>query len=282
MLKKFMPARFRKEVTTIPVVRLEGAIMGGRSSALGPKALNLLGVAGALKKAFSMKGSDIVVLSVNSPGGSPVQSRFIHDRIRQLAEENDKKVVVFTEDVAASGGYWIACSGDEIFADPASIVGSIGVIAAGFGFTGLIEKLGVERRVYTAGSNKLTLDPFQPEKEDDIEYLKSLQLDIHGHFIDHVKTRRGDKLADDENLFTGRFWTGTKAKELGLVDGLGDLRGVMVDRYGKDVQLRLIGGNSGPFWRRIFRTERTDPLSSAIDGAVGALENRALWSRYGL
>lgn len=265
----------------MPVVRLEGQIAAGRASALGAKPLNLLSVAGPLKKAFEMKGTDTVALCVNSPGGSPVQSRFIHDRIRQLAEENEKTVLVFTEDVAASGGYWIACAGDEIIADPASIVGSIGVIAAGFGFTGLIEKLGVERRVYTAGQNKSTLDPFKPEREEDVEYLKSLQLDIHEQFIAHVRERRGDALKEDDNMFTGRFWVGSRALELGLVDGLGSLRGTLIERYGKDVQLKLIGGASVPIWRRLFRSGG-DPLGDGLKGAMAAVEERALWSRYGL
>ncbi|MEO0497306.1 MAG: S49 family peptidase [Pseudomonadota bacterium] len=281
VLRKFLPGRYREKKPFVPVVRLEGQIMAGRGSPVGSKPLNLQSVAGQLKKAFEMKGTDTVALCVNSPGGSPVQSRFIHDRIRQLAGENDKKVIVFTEDVAASGGYWIACAGDEIIADPASIIGSIGVISASFGFTGLIEKLGVERRVYTAGQNKSTLDPFKPENPDDVEYLKSLQLDIHEQFIAHVRERRGDVLVEDENMFTGRFWVGSRAYDLGLVDGLGDLRATLVQRFGKDVQLKLIGGASGPFWRRLFRSGG-DPVSDGIKTAMAAVEERALWSRFGL
>ncbi|MEN0087270.1 MAG: S49 family peptidase [Pseudomonadota bacterium] len=280
--RKLLPARYREKKPFVPVVRLEGQIMGGRGSPLGSKPLNLQSVAGQLKKAFEMKGADVVALCVNSPGGSPVQSRFIHDRIRQLADENDKKVVVFTEEVAASGGYWIACAGDEIIADPASIVGSIGVISASFGFTGLIEKLGVERRVYTAGQNKSTLDPFKPEQPEDVEYLKSLQLDIHEQFIAHVRERRGDVLVEDDSTFTGRFWVGSRAYDLGLVDGLGNLRGTMIERYGKDVQLKLVGGASGPFWRRLFRSGGGDPLGDGLKTAIAAVEERALWSRFGL
>ena len=277
MLKKLIPGRFRKDLTVVPVVRLEGALMQG-SGGFGRQNLNLSAVAGPLKKAFSMKQAPVVAICINSPGGSPVQSRYIHDRIRQLADENDKKVVVFTEDVAASGGYWLACAGDEIIADGASIIGSIGVIAAGFGFTELLQKIGVERRVYTAGKNKLTLDPFQPENEADVDYLKSIQLDIHELFIDHVKARRGDKLVDDDTLFTGRFWTGTKAQELGLVDGLGDLRGTMVERYGKDVQLKLIGARRRSLLRGMFSSRAGDQFTSFLD----AVEERFALSRYGL
>ncbi|MEM1365671.1 MAG: S49 family peptidase [Pseudomonadota bacterium] len=280
-LRRYLPARYREKKPSVPVVRLEGQIMSGRGSALGAKPLNLLSVAGPLKKAFEMKGADVVAICINSPGGSPVQSRFIHDRIRQLADENDKKVVVFTEDVAASGGYWIACAGDEIIADPASIVGSIGVISASFGFTGLIEKLGVERRVYAAGQNKSTLDPFKPEQQEDVDYLKSLQLDIHEQFIAHVRERRGEALVEDDTMFTGRFWIGSRALELGLVDSLGGLRATMVERYGKDVQLKLIGGAAAPFWKRLFRSGG-DPLGDGVKTAMAAVEERALWSRFGL
>ena len=280
MLKKLLPTRFNKDVPFVPVVRREGALINGQGG-FGRQNLNLQAVAGPLRKAFSMKRAECVAICINSPGGSPTQSRYIHDRIRQLADENDKKVVEFTEDVAASGGYWLACAGDEIVADAASIVGSIGVIAAGFGFTGLIEKLGVERRVYTAGQNKLTLDPFQPEKEVDVDYLKSLQLDIHAQFIDHVKTRRGDRLADDDTLFTGRFWTGAKAKELGLVDALGDLRGTMVERYGKKVQLKLIGQRRGGLLRGIF-SAKVEGAGGPIIHALDTFNERAMMSRYGL
>ncbi|MFN7093535.1 MAG: S49 family peptidase, partial [Allorhizobium sp.] len=215
-LKRLVPKRFQKKGVVIPVVRLHGPIMSG-GSRFRP-ALNLSSIAGQLEKAFGMKDSPAVALSINSPGGSPVQSRMIYDRIRALAEEKNKRVLVFVEDVAASGGYMIAIAGDEIIADATSIVGSIGVVSGGFGFPELLKKIGVERRVYTAGENKVILDPFQPEKESDIEYLKTLQLEIHEIFIDMVKARRSTVLADDPTLFSGLFWTGRTGLELGLVD----------------------------------------------------------------
>lgn len=194
-LKRLVPKRFRKQELVIPVVRMHGAIMAGGSQ-FRP-ALNIAGYGPLLDKAFGMKDAPVVAITLNSPGGSPVQSRMIYSRIRQLAEEKNKKVIIFVEDVAASGGYMIALAGDEIIADPTSIVGSIGVVSGGFGFPEMLKKIGVERRVYTAGQNKAILDPFQPEKEGDIEYLKSLQLEIHNVFIDMVKMRRGSKLKDD-------------------------------------------------------------------------------------
>ncbi len=209
-LKKLMPKRFRKDGVTIPVVRLHGAIMAGGSQ-FRP-ALNLASASTVLEKAFSMKDAPAVAISINSPGGSPVQSRLIYQRIRDLAAEKNKRVIVFVEDVAASGGYMIALAGDEIIADPTSIVGSIGVVSGGFGFPELLKKIGVERRVYTAGQNKVILDPFQPEKEKDIEFLKGLQLEIHEIFIGMVKARRGHLLADNPDIFSGLFWTGNRGQ----------------------------------------------------------------------
>jgi signal peptide peptidase SppA len=224
-LTRLTPKRFRKKGMVIPVVRLSGAIMTGGNQF--KPTLNLATVAPMLEKAFAKKASPVVAISINSPGGSPVQSRLIFQRIRALAEEKDKKVLVFVEDVAASGGYMIALAGDEIFADPTSIVGSIGVVSGGFGFPELLRKIGVERRVYTAGENKVILDPFQPEKEGDVEYLKTLQLEIHKVFIEMVKMRRGERLADDPTIFSGLFWTGLRGLELGLIDGLGEMRDVV-------------------------------------------------------
>ena len=282
-LKKLLPARFRPEETVIPVIRLHGPIMAGGSQ-FRP-AVNLANVAPLLQRAFDDKQAPAVAISINSPGGSPVQSRLIYRRIRDLALEKNKKVIVFVEDVAASGGYMIAAAGDEIIADPSSIVGSIGVVSAGFGFVGLIEKLGVERRVYTAGSNKATLDPFQPEKESDIEHLKSLQLDIHDIFINLVKESRGDKLADDPDLFTGKFWSGVRGLDLGLVDELTDMRSALKARFGDKVKLRLVTAPKGFFGRRLpgalTRLEAGGLAAIAGEG-LNALEERALWSRYGL
>jgi serine protease SohB len=282
--RRYLPKRFRKEGVTIPVVKLHGAIMSGGSQ-FRP-ALNLASVSSSLEKAFSMKGSPAVVLSINSPGGSPVQSRMIFARIRQLAAEKNKTVLVFVEDVAASGGYMLALAGDEIIVDPTSIVGSIGVVSGGFGFPELLKKIGVERRVYTAGSNKAILDPFQPEKEGDIEYLKSLQLEIHKVFIDMVKERRGAKLKDDDTLFSGLFWTGTRGLELGLVDGLGDMRETVKQRYGDKTKLELVSPSRGFFGRRqsgiALSSMGSDIGASAVAGLADLAEEKALWGRFGL
>ncbi|KPF59746.1 S49 family peptidase [Rhizobium sp. AAP116] len=283
-LKRLVPKRFQKKGVVIPVVRLHGPIMSG-GSRFRP-ALNLSSVAGQLEKAFGMKDSPAVALSINSPGGSPVQSRMIYDRIRALAEEKNKRVLVFVEDVAASGGYMIAIAGDEIIADATSIVGSIGVVSGGFGFPELLKKIGVERRVYTAGENKVILDPFQPEKESDIEYLKTLQLEIHEIFIDMVKARRSTVLADDPAIFSGLFWTGRKGLELGLVDRLGGLREEIKTRYGKDARLELIGAHKGLFGRRaagVGAFAAPDQIAvQAVAGLAETLEEKALWGRYGL
>lgn len=285
LLKRLVPKRFRNDGLVIPVVRLHGAIMNG-GSRFKPQ-LNLASVAPALEKAFSMKDSPAVALSINSPGGSPVQSRMIFDRIRALAEEKNKRVLVFVEDVAASGGYMIALAGDEIFADATSIVGSIGVVSGGFGFPELLKKIGVERRVYTSGENKVILDPFQPEKESDIDYLKSLQAEIHEIFIDMVKARRGSVLSDDPSLFSGLFWTGRRGLELGLVDSLGDMREEIKRRYGRDAKLELVSGSKDFFGRKLpgvgaSAAGMEHMAAAAASGLADTLEEKALWSRYGL
>lgn len=285
LLSRVMPKRFRKEGTAIPVVRLQGVIMTGGSQ-FRPS-LNLASVAPMLEKAFSKKDAPAVAISINSPGGSPVQSRLIYQRIRALAEEKNKKVLMFVEDVAASGGYMIALAGDEIFVDPTSIVGSIGVVSGGFGFPELLRKLGVERRVYTAGENKVILDPFQPEKEGDVEYLKTLQLEIHKVFIDMVKARRGSRLADDETIFSGLFWTGVRGVELGLVDGLGEMRETLKRRYGDKTRLELVAGVRNIFGRRLpgVVAGHGNPgtiAAGAASGLAETLEEKAMWSRYGL
>lgn len=283
-LKRLVPQRFRKDGVVIPVVRLHGPIMSGGSK-FRP-ALNLASVAQQLDKAFAMKNSPAVALSINSPGGSPVQSRMVFDRIRALAEEKKKRVLVFVEDVAASGGYMIALAGDEIIADATSIVGSIGVVSGGFGFPELLKKIGVERRVYTAGENKVILDPFQPEKQSDIDYLKTLQLEIHDIFIEMVKARRGTVLADDPDLFSGLFWTGRKGLSLGLVDRLGNLRDEVRTRYGADARIELIGAPKGLFGRRtpgVGGLMGADQIAAqAAAGLAETLEEKAMWGRYGL
>lgn len=277
--KRFIPRRFRSNAVEIPVVRLKGIIMDASSPLR--QTLSLGSCANALERAFSDKEAPAVAITINSPGGSPVQSRLIFRRIRDLAEENNKRVLVFVEDAAASGGYMIACAGDEIFADPSSIVGSIGVVSSSFGFTELLKKIGVERRVYTAGINKVSLDPFQPEKKVDIDHLKALQLEIHETFINLVKERRGTKLSDDANLFTGMFWTGIKGKELGLVDELADLRSVIKQRYGQNAKMRLVSSSRGLFGRKSPAIS-AGVVSATVDGLIVSAEERALWQRYGL
>ena len=284
-LKRLVPKKFRKKKTVVPLVRLSGVIQAGGSQ-LRP-ALNLAGIEGQLKKAFDMKEAPVVALSVNSPGGSPVQARAIFTRIRDLARQKDKKVIVFVEDVAASGGYLISLAGDEIIADPTSIVGSIGVISGGFGFTELIKKIGVERRVYTSGENKSVLDPFKPEKESDIAHLKSLQADVHRVFIDMVKESRGAKLKDDPDLFTGLFWSGQRALDLGLIDGLGDATTELRKRYGDELEVETISVSRNVLAR--FFSARSGGLSPSAEIGAGIVastaeiaEERAWWGRYGL
>ena len=283
-----LPKRFRKDHPLVPVVRLTGAI--GMATPLNP-GLSLSGVAGVLGKAFSTGGAQAVAISINSPGGSPVQSNLIMRRIRALAEEQSIPVYTFCEDVAASGGYMLACAGDEIYADPSSIIGSIGVVSSGFGFTGAMEKLGVERRVHTAGERKVILDPFQPEKAEDIEQLLAIQKDIHDLFKGLVRERRSDTLnGDEKKLFSGEFWTAEKAKDLGLIDGLGDLRSVMREKLGENVRLKVMDQERSWLKRRLGLSGGR-PQWSLLEGGVrlnladdliSAIEARALWSRFGL
>jgi signal peptide peptidase SppA len=279
----FLPASWVKRGPLIPVLRFSGPI--GAVTPLRP-GLSLSTVASAIDKAFSMRGAKAVAIQINSPGGSAVQSELIFKRIRALAEENDLKVYVFAEDVAASGGYLLALAGDQIYADTSSIVGSIGVVTATFGVHELISKLGVERRVYTAGASKDTLDPFLPEKPEDVERIKSIQRDVHAAFIDLVKRRRGAKIeAAGDSLFTGAFWSGKKALELGLIDGLADLRSKMRELFGDDVRFKLATPE-----RRFFRARHgvfaggfdlgLSPGGFAAD-MISAIEARALWSRFG-
>lgn len=281
-----------KKSTIIPVLRFSGAI--GMASPLRP-GLSLATVAGQIERAFSYAKAPAVAIAINSPGGSPVQSSLIFRRVRQLAEEKNKRVFVFCEDVAASGGYYLAVAGDEIYADPSSIVGSIGVISAGFGLDKAIERLGVERRVYTAGLNKGSLDPFLPEKADDVARLKALQRDVHDVFIGVVKDRRGAMLKGaDAELFSGAFWSGPRAMELGLIDGIADMRTKMRELYGTRVQLRVVSapGSGLLGWLRRAPSQRlglADTMGAATglpfslaDDMISALEIRSLWSRYGL
>jgi len=275
---------FFRRKPVVPVVRLAGTIGMGAPLRSG---LTLAGVAGALERAFTMSRLPTVAIVVNSPGGSPVQSSLIFRRIRQLADEHGKRVYAFAEDVAASGGYYIAVAGDEIYADPSSVLGSIGVISAGFGFDKAIEKIGVERRVHTAGRSKATLDPFSPEKPEDVERLKAVQRDIHDAFIAVVKERRGARLkGTDDELFSGAFWSGRKSVEIGLADGIADLRATMRGLHGKDVQLRMVSTETGGWLsrrlRRVPLTQANPVVAGLAEEALAALEERQLWSRFGL
>lgn len=279
--------RFLRSKPLVPVLRLSGVI--GATTPLR-QGLSLAMTAGAIEKAFTMSDTPSVAVQVNSPGGSPVQSSLILQRIRQLADEKKKTVHVFCEDVAASGGYYLALAGDEIFADASSIIGSIGVISSGFGFVDAIEKLGIERRVYTAGRNKNILDPFKPEKDEDVARLKALQIEVHEAFMAIVKERRGSRLqGPDDEVFSGAFWSAAKAKELGLIDGIAEVRGKMMELHGKKTRLRLVPPVSGGLLSRLTRRPTvTDQLSemskewSLGDDILSALEARALWSRFGL
>jgi signal peptide peptidase SppA len=264
-------------------VRLYGVI-SPQATPFRPS-LNLAHVAGPVERAFAIRGAAAVALSINSPGGSPVQSALIHDRIRLLASEKDLPVYTFCEDVAASGGYWLACAGDEIYANENSIIGSIGVISAGFGFQEAIGKLGVERRLHTSGDKKSLLDPFLPEEDADVRRLSGLQKRIHDSFKQHVRTRRGERLAgSDRKLFSGEFWTGDQARDLGLIDGLGDLKGVLREKFGDKVKLKVMDERRGWISRRLgMNLNIAAPDAGALlAGTVAAAEERSLWARYGL
>lgn len=279
-----IPARLRRGSAVVPVVRLSGLI--GAVTPLRP-GMSLAGVARTLERAFAVKNAKAVALVINSPGGSPVQSRQIYLRIRQLATEKKLPVLVFVEDVAASGGYMIACAGDEIFCDPSSILGSIGVVGGSFGFQELIKKAGVERRLYTAGEHKAMLDPFLPEKPDDVARLKALQREIHAIFIALVKQSRGARLkGPDDVLFTGEYWAGETSVSFGLADAIGDLRSTLRARYGEKVQTPVIapatGMLSGLFGRRSAGTlAALEDVSSLPEELISALETRAIWAKFG-
>ncbi len=274
----------------IPVLRLHGTI--GAVTPLRP-GLTLQHVDPVLEKAFGVKRAKTIAILINSPGGSPVQSAQIFHRIRQLADEKDKQVLVFIEDVGASGGYMLALAGDEIYADVSSIVGSIGVVSAGFGFVDALKKLGVERRVHTAGENKSILDPFLPTKKADVERLKKLQLEVHEAFKDMVRERRVGKLDEaDKDLFSGAFWSGGQAKALGLVDDVGNMHAVLKAKFGKDAELKPISAPKKGLLSRLIpgaAEERADAgaiadrFSAGLgDELISSLEDRAVWARYGL
>lgn len=261
----------------VPVLRLTGII--GAISPLRP-GLTLAGLAALLERAFHLPGAKAVALAINSPGGSAAQSSLIHNRIRQLAAERSLPVLAFVEDVAASGGYWLACAADEIHADATSILGSIGVVSASFGFPELLTRIGVERRLHTTGPHKAMLDPFRPEQPGDVERLKEIQGDLFESFKALVRERRAGKLkAPESEIFTGAVWSGKRALEMGLIDGIGEMRQVLRARYGEKLRLVAIGGRRGWLSRRL-RPELAP--GDWAEGALAALEERMLWSRYGL
>jgi signal peptide peptidase SppA len=285
-LMQFIPARLRRGVAVVPVVRLSGLI--GAATPLRP-GMSLAGVARTLERAFAMKHAKAVALVINSPGGSPVQSRQIYLRIRQLAAEKKLPVLVFVEDVAASGGYMIACAGDEIFCDPSSILGSIGVVGGTFGFQDLIKKIGVERRLYTAGAHKAMLDPFLPENPDDVARVKALQREIHALFIALVKESRGSRLKGaDDVLFSGEYWAGESSVSFGLADAIGDLRSTLRARYGDKVLTPVVAPPSGMLSGLFGRKSAGAGALASLEGAAGlpdelisALETRAIWAKFG-
>lgn len=284
LMRPVLPARLRGDIPIVPVVRLSGVI--GIITPLRP-GLTIGGLARTLDRAFKMRHARAVALLINSPGGSPVQSHLIFGRIRELAKEHELPVLAFIEDVGASGGYMIACAADEIICDASSMVGSIGVVGGTFGFDKLIEKIGVERRLYTAGDRKVMLDPFQPEKPEDVKRIKAIQKDIHDNFIALVKERRAARLQGPEKtLFSGEFWTGGRALELGLVDSLGELRATLQTRFGDKVLTPLIDGRRPSIIRRLLGTESHGgdlwSRPGLAEEMVSALEARALWARYGL
>jgi signal peptide peptidase SppA len=285
-LMELIPARLRRGIAVVPVVRLSGLI--GAVTPLRP-GMSLAGVARTLERAFAMKNAKAVALVINSPGGSPVQSRQIYLRIRQLAAEKKLPVLVFVEDVAASGGYMIACAGDEIFCDPSSIMGSIGVVGGSFGFQELIKKVGVERRLYTAGEHKAMLDPFLPENPDDVARVKALQREIHTIFIGLVRQSRGTRLkGSDDVLFTGEYWAGETSVSLGLADAIGDLRSTLRTRYGDKVLTPVVAPSTGLLSGLLGRKSAGAGTLSQLDGIAGlpdelisALESRAIWAKFG-
>lgn len=291
LLARLPVSRLQNPPPVAAVVRLSGPI-GSVGRLRG--GLTLASLDSAIERAFRLPRLCCVALAINSPGGSPVQSDLIARRIRDLAEEKNVPVLAFCEDVAASGGYWLACAADQIYVRESSVVGSIGVIAAGFGFPDLLKRIGVERRVYTVGEQKGMLDPFQSEKPDEVAHLKQVQQDIQDHFTAYVRKRRQGRLAAPEDeLFTGSFWSGRRALDLGLVDGVGEMRQVLRNRFGEKVVVRRMESGKA-WWRKRFGMaagHSTDGdgvrsggrgMDDAVTGVLAAIEERALWSRFGL
>ena len=266
--------RFFKKKKIVPHIKLSGVIGSVGKFRQG---IDFSSQEEIIKKAFSIKKASVVAVTINSPGGSPVQSHLIYKFIREQAKKNKKKVMVFAEDVAASGGYLIACAGDEIYANSSSIIGSIGVIYSSFGFKDLIQKIGVQRRVYTAGKNKSTLDPFLDEKQEDIERLKNIQLELHKDFINVVEESRGTKLKKETGieLFSGEFWSGRKAKDLGLIDGIGNADQILRKKFGEEVVIKKFEKSKGWLAKRLSSSE------DHADKIISILEERSIWQRYG-
>lgn len=270
--------RWRRPGPVVAVLRLEGVI-----APRGRRSLSLQRYAGAIERAFAQRRLCGVALAVNSPGGSPVQSQLLYRRIRQLAEEKHIPVFSFAEDVAASGGYWLALAADEIYAEETSLLGSIGVVAAGFGFVEMLGRLGVERRLYTAGENKALLDPFLPERKHDVERLTELQQELHESFKALVRARRGTKLKGEEaTLFSGEIFTGRRALATGLIDGIGDLRGTLRERFGDRLRLRPVTPERRRFARLSFGLPRRGAVGDAVADLAAQLEERLIWARFGL
>jgi signal peptide peptidase SppA len=273
----FNPARWRRRPPTVGVLRLAGAI--GLPRPVREGGLSIGSIADSLERAFALKNLQAVALAINSPGGSAAQSSLIAKRIRALASERKVPVLAFVEDVAASGGYWLATAGDEIYADESSILGSIGVVSASFGFTDLLQRAGIERRVHTAGERKVMLDPFRAERPEDVARLKELQKEIHDNFKAQVRERRGSRLkGEDADLFSGEIWGARRALALGLIDGIGDLRSVLRGRFGEKVRMILVGPRRGWLRRRLG----LEVPEAWAEEAIAAIEARALWARYGL
>ncbi len=269
---------WRRRTPTIPLVRLAG-VVGMRTRPVGPEAVTATGIFPVLRRAFSARGAKAVALAINSPGGSPVQCGLISREVRHLANKHDLPVLAFVEDIAASGGYWLACAADEIFALSSSVVGSIGVINAGFGFPQLLERFGVERRVYAEGKHKGMMDPFSPVREEDVAVLQAVLKDIRADFLEHVQERRGGRLKDNpEQVFSAAVWSGRGALELGLIDELGDMGTVLRERFGDNVRIRDFTPK-----RRWFRSPLGARAGAEVAGGLlDALEERAMYARYGL
>ena len=268
--------RFFSKNIQIPTLRLSGIISS--QSSITSSGLSINNLDKLIERLFLDKKSPAVALIINSPGGSPTQSSLIAKKIINLSKEKNKKVIAFVEDVAASGGYWLACAADEIYIDQNSVIGSIGVISPGFGFVDLIKKVGIERRVYTSGKSKSFLDPFKEEKKEDIDKLKDIQEQIHDNFINYVKERRSSKLDQSkfDDIFSGLFWVGNKAIELGLADGIGSINQVLEKKFGKKIKIKMINQKKSFLQRR---------LSSSIlnsDEILNKIEEKLMLSRFGL